>query len=321
MARFKINLLSRCILLLFIVGAFPAFAQDTNIIYPIDYIEELLVSDPYQIRIARDVRFKGDKTKTSIFVANDTTFIRIKFKSAVPGGEEFNNEPRYDVAAYRLQKLFLDPENYVVPPSLLRTMPLQNCQKIDENALATFQHCDDVILSIQYWMENLTHEDIYNKNRFATDSLYARHFANFNIFTYLIKHNDSNVGNALISTDPNNPRVFAVDNDVAFAADMSARGTEWRNLKVKRLPKATIDRLREIQLEDLQRELSVVAQFQLVDGKLVPMELNETLNKSRGVRTQDGVVQFGLTEYEINQVYKRLEKLLEQVDSGKFQTF
>ncbi len=41
-----------------------------------------------------------------------------------PAPTTFNNVPRYDLAAYELQKLFLDPPEYVVPPTALRMVPL-----------------------------------------------------------------------------------------------------------------------------------------------------------------------------------------------------
>ena len=40
--------------------------------------------------------------------------------------------------------------------------------------------------------------------------------ANFNVFTYLVSHNDENEGNYLISGVEDNPRVFSVDNGLAF---------------------------------------------------------------------------------------------------------
>jgi len=91
------------------------------------------------------------------------------------------------------------------------------------------------------------------------------------VFTYLIKHNDSNVGNFLISVPPSGPRVFIVDNGgLAFGGLVSNRGFEWRDIRVKRLPNETIERLRNITQEDLEKTLRVVAQFEVVDSQLVP---------------------------------------------------
>lgn len=101
----------------------------------------------------------------------------------------------------------------------------------------------------------------------------------------------------------------------------SARGAAWQRLRVKRLPKETIERLRNITPADLDKSLGVVLQFTLVDGLLIRISPTPNLDKKRGVRQKDGLIQFGLTESEIKGVYKRLQKLLKDVDAGKFQLF
>ena len=53
----------------------------------------------------------------------------MKLRKAEPGADTFNNVPRYDLAAYELQKLFLDPAEYVVPPTALRMVPLADFRK------------------------------------------------------------------------------------------------------------------------------------------------------------------------------------------------
>lgn len=102
---------------------------------------------------------------------------------------------------------------------------------------------------------------------------------------------------------------------------VSDRGFVWRKLKVKRLPNDTIERLRNITQADLEKTLSVVAQFEVVDGELIPTAPAQNLNEKKGVRQKDGLIQFGLTSYEIKRVYSRLKKLLQRVDSGKIKTF
>ena len=93
-----------------------------------------------------------------------------------------------------------------------------------------------------------------------------------NILSYLSKHKDSNVGNFLISIDPDNPRVFTVDNSLAFSSLESNRGTAWQKVRVKRLPKKTIERLKLINKTDLEDALSVVAQFEVQNRQLVSVD-------------------------------------------------
>ena len=67
---------------------------------------------------------KGDITLKADVAFGDAPPLRVKLRKAEPGAEAFNNVPRYDLAAYELQKLFLDPAEYVVPPTALRMVPL-----------------------------------------------------------------------------------------------------------------------------------------------------------------------------------------------------
>jgi hypothetical protein len=86
---------------------------------------------------------------------------------------------------------------------------------------------------------------------------------------------------------------------------------------VPKLPADTIDRLRSVTRDDLQRRLAVLVQWRLVDGRWVAEPPGENLDPQRGVRHQDGVVQLGLTKDEIAQVDRRRTELLEAVDAGR----
>ncbi len=95
-----------------------AAAQDSNITQPIADLEQLLAAEPLVITQAEISR---PKAKGDITLRADVSFggappLRVKLRKAEPGANSFNNVPRYDLAAYELQKLFLDPPEYVVPP-------------------------------------------------------------------------------------------------------------------------------------------------------------------------------------------------------------
>ena len=244
--------------------------------------------------------------------------LRVKWAAATRGGDSFNNRPRFEIAVYELQKLFLDEENYVVPPTVVRAMPMDEYPR--KNAvLTTFSGIDAVVVLMQYWLSQVTDEDIYDKNRAKDDSLYARHLADMNILTCLVRHADANPGNILIST-AGNARLFAVDNGVSFG-EISDRPDDWRKMRTDRLPQGTVERLRGITEEDLHRALGVLVQFEVRGGQLVQVEPTENLDPGNGVRRVDGVVQLGLTTREIGRVYGRLEDLLEDIDEGKYEIF
>lgn len=304
------------------VLALPATAQDTSVLAPVDSIEDRLGSAPFEIFDERGSRFEGDRTSRVALQFDDGGMMVAKWAPAPRGGETFNNAPRYEVAAYEIQKLFLDEPDYVVPPTVLRAFPLAWYRQFQGDASPTLRDTDAILVTLQYWLYNVVPDDFWDEDRFEADPVYARHFGNFNILTYLIRHNDANVGNFLISKDPDQPRVFSVDNGLSFGSRTSDRGARWRDLRVDRLPATTVERLRAITRDELTRRLETVAQFRIADdGQLVAMEPTENLNRGRGIRSSGGIVQFGLTSSEITSVWRRLERLLQDVDRGRIQVF
>lgn len=299
-----------------------AQTQDTNILFPVDSVEYLLGSATFEFPDTLvDTRMEGDRTQRVPLWFDDATAILVKWAAAPRGGERFNNNPRYEVAAYELQKLFLDEPEYVVPPTIPRMVPAEWYRTVADNVDPTFEDGQSVLVVLQYFLYNVTGEDVFDRDRFDADPVYARHWANANLLTYLIEHKDSNVDNVLISTNAANPRVFAVDNGVAFRSQESNRGTRWRRLLVDRFPRATVEGLRTLTEERLQEALGVLAQFQLQGDQYVRVEPTENLRPRRGVREQDGVVQIGLDDREIRDVWRRIESFLNDVDRGRVEVF
>lgn len=296
-------------------------AQDSNIWLPIDKIEDLLMNGEFEVGQSQDTRFEGDRTQRVTMQFSDGSAILSKWAAAPPGGGSFNNRPANELAAYEMQKLFLDPQDYVVPPAELRAFPLSEYRQYNDVNESTFRNVNSVVVVIQYWLASVTPDGFDDEDRFEADSVYARHFGDFNLFTYLSRHGDENAGNYLVSTDPNNPRVFSVDNGVAFSRETSDVGFRYRNLQVKRFPRATVERLRGVQEADLHEALGVLVQFEDRGGQLIRVEPTENLNTGRQVRDKDGVYQFGLTEQEIRGIYGRLEDFLEKVDKGDYTLF
>lgn len=299
----------------------PLPAQDLNMRFPPDVIEELLREREFQVLDWADNRFRGDRTQRVALRFDDNTLIFAKWAKAPRGGRGvFNNRPRYEIAAYEFQKLFLDQSEYVVPPTVARCVSVDEYPDMEHWPGPTFDDARSVLVVLQYWLRNVTAKDVWDKSRFQTDSVYARHFANLDLFTYLILHSDSNGGNVLISSISNNPRLFAVDNGVAFSRrEASDRGTRWRGLRVKRLPRKTMERLRSLTREELERQLGVVAQFRRTGNQFVPETPSEPLDPDKGVRRNATVVQLGLTKTEIGQIWDRIGKILKKVDEGKIE--
>ena len=81
-------------------------------------IEHMLATEPMKIVSAQVSRPKaqGDITLKAEVAFSDRAPMRVKLRKAMPGADTFNNVPRYDLAAYELQKLLVDPVDFVVPP-------------------------------------------------------------------------------------------------------------------------------------------------------------------------------------------------------------
>ena len=80
--------------------------------------------------------------------------MEVKLRHADPGADSFNNVPRYDLAAYELQKLFLDPAEYVVPPTALRMVSVPEFAKYSPKVERTFPGADQVVAVVQYWLSD-----------------------------------------------------------------------------------------------------------------------------------------------------------------------
>lgn len=303
--------------------AVQGVAQNPNYLRPVPEIEQRLDSLPFRLISVQGIRSPIDTTKRVLMAYEDSVVLYAKLKVAPPGGDQdFNNRPRYEVAAYRLQKLFLEPDDYVVPPNSLRVLPLTEVQRWNERAIPTFEGTRSVLVALQYWLGSVTSKNFFERDRFRTDTVYARHLADMNILTYLIHHSDSNAGNFLISQDSTAPHVYSIDNGVAFRSPESERGIAWQDLRVDRLPRATVERLRALTPERLEQTLAVLAQFTITDKReLVPAAPGPVLNRNEGVRREGNIVQLGLTRPEIEDVQRRLRDLLRQVDSGKIGLF
>jgi len=301
-------------------GAAPVRAQDANIALPAARVEALLRDGRIKPVASEGSRYKGDRTEHVTLSFDDTTAFDVKWAVSAPGGEAFNNQPRYEAAAYLLQKLFLDQRDYVVPPTVLRMLP-QEAFVRGLKGDPTFDDGPAVLVALQYWTMDVTSDDVFDKRRAERDSVYARHLGDLNILTYLIRQRDANKGNVLIATDSSKPRMFAVDNGVAFESVPSNRGTEWQEMRVTRVSAATVARLRPITQASLTEALGVVAQFERRGADYVPTAPGANLDARRGVRRTATTLQLGLTSSEIDGVQRRLRDLLKNIDRGKIKTF
>lgn len=305
-----------------VAAAAPASAQDANVVLPVREIESRLQEQPFRIADWRGSRKPEDRTQRAVLAYEDSLLLTAKWANAPVNASVFNNEPRYEVAAYLIQRLFLDEPDYVVPPTVLRSVPLSMMTEQMRDARPTFREAPgSVLVTLQYWLRYVTDSDFWDDRRARTDSVYARRIGDFNVLTVVIRHSDANRGNYLISEDSTNPRVFAVDNGVSFESPESDRGYEWRDLRVRRLPRRTVERLETVTRQQLEDLLGVVAEFEVRDGALVAVPPGPNLSPDRGVRRSAERIQLGLTSREIRLLEGRIRDLVRQANGRSIELF
>ncbi|MHA7838737.1 MAG: hypothetical protein ACX98W_14875 [bacterium] len=249
--------------------------------------------------------------------------ITAKWKPSTRRLDAFNNSPRREIAAYEVQKLFLDPRDYVIPTSRLRCLrpgEFAGGRRIRETTVRG-ANCRIGVLSI--WLQSVTLPDeILDRERFLRRPDYARRLADFNLAMYLIEHADGRRGNFLISAHGLPPRVFSVDNGVSFGGFLyNWFVPNWKKLRVPALREASIDRLRRLTHADVER-LGVVGQLEWRrPGHLVNVPHTRNLDPEEGLRLEGGTIQIGLDEDEIEDLWRRIEHLRDAVDQGRVDVF
>jgi hypothetical protein len=277
---------------------------------------------------AKDVERTAHGTTGALVLINYDSVsgkdIKWKFKKNVPSRvDSFNTSPRKELAAYEVQKFFLDPEDYVVPTCLAFCVPRGKFMKRGGYAAATLKGTDCVLGLASIWMVDVTIPDkLYDESRFLQDPTYAYFMSNFNLLTYLIQYRDARVGQFLVSKDDKRRQVFSIDNGISFGFPLyNIFITQWDVIRVPALRQDSIERLRKIQRQDLDF-LGVVAQLELDDkGILRPKPVGENLDPKVGAKYTDGTLQYGLSISEIDDVWDRIQHVIAEVEAGTIQVF
>ncbi len=242
----------------------------------------------------------------------------VKWKEFPRGSlDGINNAPRKEIAAYHVQKLFLEPENYVVPTTAARCVLPKNYPIHDR---PTVEGSACIFGALSVWLQHVeVPPRLYERARFEEDETYAYYMSNLNLFTYLFDHQDGRGGNFLVSREPERRQVFSIDNGVAMNSwpwyNWFTRN--WNKIRVPALRRDSIERLRALERGDLDR-LLVVQQFALdADGIYRDVTPGPPLDPSSGVTIAEGTIQLGLTSAEIDGIWKRIQTLLSDVDAGE----
>ena len=264
----------------------------------------------------------GAKKLRLVFPKDELT-IDVKWKAAPAGGDGWNNSPRREIGAYAVQELFLDPDDYPVPPVVARGISLDAYAVVDKDATPNIEETRCVFGAMSAWLEDVAQpEHAFDPKRFSTDRLYAFHFANLNLLAYLIAHRDARSNNFLMPKDPSLPRVFSIDNGIAFGGVFYNFFTwHFDEIRTGGLPRRSIDRLRRVSREALSG-LGVLGELRADPaGVLHAVKAGENFDPEAGTRVAPGRIQFGLTVEEIDAVATRLQELLARIDAGELSLF
>ncbi len=296
---------------------------------PIVALEQLQEFDRASWEVRSEEGAGGGTTgaeKVDAYVPEFDQDLKLKVKRMPGRLDGWNNSPRKEMAAYRIQELFLEPVDFVVPTTAPRCPTLAEWERHHGSASPTVEGTRCVLVTVAFWMKDVELPDpLYDEERFASDARYAYHLANFNVLTHLVDHHDNRRGNFLVSANDADRRVFAIDNGTTFGAWFFnwfyPPSFAWRNIRVPALPRPTVQRLRELRREDLDR-LTVAVQLEADEAGVLRIAApGAPIDPAKGVRVRGTTVQFGLTEDEIDVVWERIQGLLAQVDEGRLGVF
>ena len=274
--------------------------------------------------------------KVVVSFPDDRLEVGVKWKLMDPSWKLYsdrldgiNNSPRKELAAWTIQRLFLEPEDYVAPFTTAYCAPMAELlteERRKKGPTLEGSQCQLGVVAV--WMKDITLElPVLDPERFNRDYVYAYFLSNLNLFTHLVKHHDGRDGNFLVSKDPARRQAFSIDNGVSFGAGFSGLFynwfvANWNSIRVPALRAESIDRLRTLKPADVTATLGVVSQLERGDqGVYRNVPPGDNLDPSHGVRIEGKTLQFGLTDDEIEDVWERIQDLIEDVDDGDLPVF
>ena len=217
------------------------------------------------------------------------------------------NSPRRELAAHIVQKLFLDPDEYVAPPAAAHCFPLDAYRaRVYAHARAADADASCVPGVLSYWLEDVeslsaaaregwfhgAHHHAFDAALFERNPTYRDSIARVNIFTFVIGHADSHAANFVITIDREHPTVYSVDNSLSLGMPRNRRLAarhDWSRLQVPALPRAARERL---------------------------LAARRTLAASGGAWEDPA-----LTADEIAGVVRRIDALLQQIDQRQVRLY
>jgi len=295
---------------------------------PADQVERWLASPDLEILgvASTPAGIQGARVLTLRVPGPPEVVFRAKWRSLATLTSK--NDPRRELVAFAIQKLYLDPDGYVVPPTAAHCFPLDMYRaQVYPAATASFRDVPCVLGYLSYWLEDVeslkdaradgwfrSHDDALDDDMFSANPLYRESVADMNLVTYLIDHADTHSAQFVIRRDPDAPAVYSVDNSMAFGVKHNHRvKVDWSKIQVPALPARSLDRLRAARLEPL----SSIAELELHGGgHLVPASPRQRAAEPAGIRWIQGRLVIGMTVDELAMLRGRIDALLAAVERG-----
>ncbi len=287
-------------------------------------IEKRLSAEPFEIVAVEAAGGGVTGANRATLKFADGESMEVKWKTFPPELDHWNNSPRKEIAAYRIQKWFLTPEQYVVPTSVVRCIAIDQVRKWKADVQPTVADTDCILVVLTVWLRHVTApKDAYDAERFRSDAAYAVHLANLNVLTHLIDHRDGRQGNLLFADESGPPRVYAADNGISFEPWVwNYFVTNWNELRVPAVPTQAIERLQRVSKREFE-ELRVLVELELDEAKIYrpAAKPHAPIDADEGVRRRGSVLQLGLTDSEITGTRERLDELLKAVARDEVPAF
>ncbi|HEU5060195.1 MAG TPA: hypothetical protein VFU21_26870 [Kofleriaceae bacterium] len=243
------------------------------------------------------------------------------------------NDPRRELVAYAIQKLFALPDRVVVPPTAAHCFPVDMYRaQVLPGARASFADVPCVLGTLTYWLEDVTtivdaeregwfgsRDDALDEELFAENRIYRESVADVNLLTYLIDHADTHRAQFVIRRDPQAPLVYSVDNSMSFGVKRNTRvKVDWARIQVPALSRRAVDKLRAADLD----ALSSIAELEVrAGGRLAPVAPRRRAAEPAGIRWIEGRLVIGMTVDELDMLRDRVSHLFLAIDGGEVKLF
>src|SRR5262249_8032062 len=93
--------------------------------------------------------------KLSVVCGNDDYCFDGEWKEAPLGGDGWNNSPRREIGVYEAQKLFLDPDDYIVPPVVVRGIEFEGYRAVKADPECNIDGTQCVYGALAAWLSNV----------------------------------------------------------------------------------------------------------------------------------------------------------------------